>query len=92
MDFNSDFSKDLRLYSGSKGAVGQDTGVLRPEILLVRPPMFLSLLASSCARLADSLLLGMWRSLLDSSRGGCVSSRLSTVSADLLLLLMNGLT
>jgi len=92
LDFNRDFSKDFKLYSGSSGAVGQDTGVLRPDILLVRPPRFLSLLASSCCRLADRRLRGMWRSLRVSSRRGGVSSRLSTVSADLLRFVMNGLT
>ena len=92
LDFNRDFSKDFRLYSGSKGAVGQDTGVLRPDVRLVRLLMFLSLLASSCARFADSRLLGMCLSLLVSSRGGGVSSRLSTVSAERLLLVIKGLT
>jgi hypothetical protein len=76
--------------------VGQVTGVERPDVLLARQPALPRLRslrpASRVARLADSLLRPIARSLrLPSSNGAGPSSRLSTVSADLLRLLIGGL-
>jgi len=59
LDFRRDFSKVRRLYSGKRGAVGQVTGVERPDVLLALQPALPRLRslrpASKVARLADSL-------------------------------------